>query len=228
MRTGLLVQLGLGTLLTWGAPLDGQLRGAIAAAQSPGTKIPMLRWASARRRRGERRGLQRFRTEQPPYSMLNRGIERDVLPLAQQYGMGTLVWGPLGQGMLTGRVRKGHTMDVRRAGMPKALSDERRLDAFEQLLTLADEVGLSITHLAMGFAIAHPGVSTALLGARTTEQLDDLLAGVDVALSDEVLDRIDEIVPPGTDVGTLDQAYVPPALQDVTQRRRPFWQRSAA
>jgi len=175
----------------------------------------------------ERRGLERLRTEQPPYSLLNRGIEREVLPVVQRYGMGTLVWGPLGQGMLTGRVRKGRQNDLRRAAFLKAMSDERRLDVVEQLVPLAEEAGLSMTHLAMAFAIAHPGVTCALLGPHTMEQLDDLLAGFDVTLSDEILDRIDEIVPPGTDIGTLDQAYRPPALQDPSLRRRPANERAA-
>ena len=151
-----------------------------------------------------------------------------MLPVAQRYGMGTLVWGPLGQGMLTGRVRKGQQTDLVRAAFFKAFSDERRLDAVEQLIPLAEEAGLPMTHLAMAFAIAHPGVTSALLGPRTMDHLDDLLAGVDVTLTDEILDRIDEIVPPGTDVGTLDQAYVPPALQHTGLRRRPLEQRAAA
>jgi aryl-alcohol dehydrogenase (NADP+) len=178
----------------------------------------------------ERRGLERFRTEQPPYSILNRSIEREVLPVAQQYGMGVLVWGPLGQGMLTGRVRRGQDNDVIRAKFLTAFSDERRLDAVEELIPLAEEAGVSMPRLAMAFAISHPGVTSALLGPRTMEQLDDLLAGVDVVLSDDVLDRIDEIVPPGTDIGTLDQAqaYVPPAIQKTELRRRPLNERSAA
>jgi len=98
----------------------------------------------------------------------------------------------------------------------------------EQLIPLAEEAGLSMPHLAMAFAISHPGVTSALLGARTMEQLDDLLAGVDTVLSDDVLDRIDEIVPPGTDIGTLDQAYVPPAIQKTQLRRRPLSERFAA
>jgi aryl-alcohol dehydrogenase-like predicted oxidoreductase len=89
------------------------------------------------------------------YSILNRSIEREVLPLAQRFGMGTLVWGPLGQGMLTGRARKGRPSDLRRASSFKALTDERRLDAVERLIPLADEAGLPMTHLAMAFAIAH-------------------------------------------------------------------------
>jgi aryl-alcohol dehydrogenase-like predicted oxidoreductase len=108
------------------------------------------------------------------------------------------------------------------------MRDERRLDAVEKVIPLADEAGLPMTHLAMAFAIAHPGVTSALIGPRTMEQLDDLLAGLDVTLSDDILGQIDEIVPPGTDVGTLDMAYRPPALQQPTLRRRPAGERSAA
>ena len=142
--------------------------------------------------------------------------------------MGILVWGPLGQGMLTGRVRRGQDNDVTRAKFLTAFSDERRLDAVERLIPLAEAAGLSMPHLAMAFAISHPAVTTALLGPRTMEQLDDLLAGVDVVLPDDALDRIDEIVLPGTDIGTLDQAYVPPAIRKTELRRRPLSERSAA
>jgi aryl-alcohol dehydrogenase-like predicted oxidoreductase len=176
----------------------------------------------------ERRGLERFRTEQPPYSILSRGIEREVLPIAQRYGMGILVWGPLAQGMLTGRARKGRQTDLRRAALFKAFSDERRLDAVEKLIPLAAEAGLPMTHLAIAFAIAHPGVTSAIIGPHTMGQLDDLLAAAGVTLTDEILDRIDEIVPPGTDVGTLDQTYLPPALLDPGLRRRPAGDRTAA
>jgi aryl-alcohol dehydrogenase-like predicted oxidoreductase len=200
---------------------SGKVR-AIGASQTPASDIVEAQWAA------ERRGLERFRTEQPAYSILNRGIEREVLPVAQRYGLGTLVWGPLGQGLLTGRVRKGQKNDLSRARFFQHLNDERRLDVVEQLIPIAEEAGLPMTHLAMAFTIAHPGVTSALLGARTEEQLDDLLAGVDVALTDDILDRIDEIVPPGTDVGALDQAYLPPALLDPGLRRRPVTDRSAA
>lgn len=199
----------------------GKVR-AIGSCNTPAADIVDARWLS------ERRGLERFRTEQLPYSILNRGIENDVLPAAQRYGLGTLVWGPLGQGMLTGRVRKGERNDLSRARYFKHLNDERRIDIVEQLIPVADEAGLSLTHLAMAFTIAHPGVSSTLLGARTPEQVDDLLKGVEVALTDEVLDRIDEIVPPGTDITRLDQAYVPPAVTDPNLRRRPISERSAA
>ena len=199
---------------------SGKVR-AIGSSTTPASDIVEAQWVA------ERRGLERFRTEQPPYSILNRAIEREVLPVTQRYGMGTLVWGPLAQGLLTGRVRKGEHNDLRRAGLLRHLNDERRLDAVEALIPLAQEAGLSMTHLAMAFAIAHPGVTSALLGPRTLEQLDDLLAGIDVTLTDDILDRIDEIVPPGTDVGTLDQAYLPPPIQRSELRRRPVNERAA-
>jgi aryl-alcohol dehydrogenase-like predicted oxidoreductase len=200
---------------------SGKVR-AIGASGSPASSIVEAQWVA------ERRGLERFHTEQPAYSILNRGIEREVLPVAQRYGLGTLVWGPLAQGLLTGRVRRGQRSDLSRARFFRHLNDEHRLDVVEQIIPVAAEAGLPMTHLAMAFTIAHPGVTSALLGARTEAQLDDLLAGVDVALTDDILDRIDEIVPPGTDSGPLDQAYLPPALQDPALRRRPLADRSAA
>ncbi len=199
---------------------SGKIR-AFGTSTLPASNMVEAQWVS------QRRGLERFRTEQPTYSMLNRGIEREVLPVAQQYGMGILVWGPLAQGMLTGRVRRGQDNDTVRGKSLASFRDERRLDAVERLVPVAADAGLSMPHMAMAFAIAHPGVTTALLGARTMDQLDDLLAGVDTELSNEVLDRIDDIVPPGADIGTLDQAYMPPAITEVTLRRRPLGERSA-
>ncbi|WP_061293509.1 aldo/keto reductase [Herbidospora cretacea] len=193
---------------------SGKVR-AIGSSAMPASDIVEAQWTA------ERRGLVRFRTEQPTYSILNRGIESEVLPVAQRHGMGTLVWSPLAKGMLTGRIRKGRETDLRRAGRFRSFADERRLDAVERLVPLAEEAGLPLTHLAMAFATAHPGVSSAILGPRTMEHLDDLLAGVDVVLSADLLDRIDEIVPPGTDVGAPDEsAYLPPALVDPALRRR--------
>jgi aryl-alcohol dehydrogenase-like predicted oxidoreductase len=200
---------------------SGKVR-AIGSSTMPASEIVEAQWTA------ERRGFERFRTEQPPYSILNRGIEAEVLPVAERYGMGTLVWSPLAKGMLTGRIRKGQETDLRRT-MFTSFSDEQRLDAVEQIVPLAAEAGLRMTHLAMAFAVSHPGVTSAILGPRTMEQLDDLLAGVDVTLSDDLLDRIDEIVPPGTDVGLPDQsAYVPPPLQSATLRRRPIAERAVA
>lgn len=200
---------------------SGKVR-AIGSSDFPASMQVEAQWTS------ERRGLERFRTEQPTYSILNRGIEREVLPVVQRYGMGSLVWSPLAGGMLTGRFRKGQDTDLARATIFRHNRDERRIDAVEQVVALSEETGIRMTHLAMAFAIAHPGVTSALIGPRSVEQLDDLLAGADVVLSDEVLDRIDAIVPPGTDVGRLDQQYQPPAVLDATLRRRPAAGRSAA
>ena len=201
---------------------SGKVR-AVGTSELPASDQVEAQWVA------ERRGLVRFRSEQAHYSVLDRGIEREVLPVAQRYGMGVLVWSPLAKGMLTGRVRKGQPTDLRRAGRFSSLTDERRIDAVEQLVVLAEEAGLPLTHLAMAFTIAHPAVSSALIGPRTMAHLDDLLAGVDVALSDDLLDRIDAIVPPGTDVGAPDEAaYLPPALTRTPLRRRPAGERSAA
>lgn len=201
---------------------SGKVR-AIGSSTMPAAEIVQAQWVA------ERRGLERFRAEQPPYSILNRGIERDVLPVAQQYGMGTLVWSPLAGGLLTGRYRKGQENDTHRAqfGM-EHLRDEQRLDVVEQLVPVAQDAGIPLNHLAMAFTIAHPGVTSAIIGPRTMEHLDSALAGAEVVLSDEILDRIDAIVPPGTDVGRLDMAYDPPAIQQPLLRRRPAEQRAAA
>ena len=200
---------------------SGKVR-AIGTSGMPASDMVEAQWMA------ERRGLQRFHTEQPTYSILSRGIETEVLPVAQRYGMGIVVWSPLAMGMLTGRVRKGQQTDLRRTALFRHMSDERRLDAVEQVIPVAEKAGLPMTHLAMAFAIAHPGVTSALIGPRTMEQLDDLLASVDVTLTDEILDQLDEIVPPGTDVGTLDMAYRPPAIQRTDLRRRTVSERSAA
>ncbi len=192
----------------------GKIR-SIGTSTVPAADIVEAQWVA------ERRDLQRFRTEQPPYSILNRGIEREVLPVCERYGMGTMAWSPLAQGLLTGRYRKGQQTDSIRASHGfKHLSDERRLDAVEQLIPVAQDAGMSLTHMATAFAIAHPGVTSAIIGPRTMDHLDDLLAGAQTTLDDEVLDRIDAIVPPGTDIGTLDMAYSPPVVEQARLRRR--------
>jgi aryl-alcohol dehydrogenase-like predicted oxidoreductase len=108
------------------------------------------------------------------------------------------------------------------------LSDEHRIDAVEQLIPIAENAGISLTHMAIAFAIAHPGATAALLGPRTIEQLNDLLAGAEVTLSDDVLDQIDAIIPPGTGVGQLQMGYVPSDLTVPHLRRRPPGERTAA
>jgi aryl-alcohol dehydrogenase (NADP+) len=201
----------------------GKVR-AIGSSTFPASEIVEAQWIA------ERRGLARFRTEQPPYSILSRSIEREVLPICQRYGMGAMVWSPLAAGMLTGRYRKGHQLpeSARVKRFPKQMSDERRLDAIEQLIPVAQEAGLSLTHMAMAFVMAHPGVTSAIIGPRTMQHLDDVLAGAEVVLNDEILDRIDQIVPPGTDVGPLGAAYHPPAITQASLRRRPAGERAAA
>ncbi|GAA3427372.1 aldo/keto reductase [Streptosporangium nondiastaticum] len=201
---------------------DGKVR-AIGTSNFPASDIVEAQWVA------ERRALARFRTEQPPYSLLNRGIEREVLPVCERYGMGTLVWSPLGMGLLTGRYREDRKAPANRmAWVPRHMTDERTHDTVERLALLAEEAGIPLTHMAMAFAVAHPGVTAAIIGPRTMEQLDDLLAGAGTVLGDDILDRIDEIVPAGSDVGLLDVSYDPPAVTRAGLRRRPGGERAAA
>jgi aryl-alcohol dehydrogenase-like predicted oxidoreductase len=199
---------------------QGKVR-AIGTSSMRGSEIVEAQWAA------ERRGLERFRTEQPNYSILDREIEREILPVVQRYGMGALVYSPLAGGMLTGRYRAGQANEEFRAGTGmRHFRDERRLAVIEQLVALADEVGIPLTHLAMAFAVAHPGVTAAIAGPRTMDQLEDTLRGADVVLTDELLDRIDAIVPPGESVGAMDMVYRGPEVGDATLRRRPAATRS--
>ncbi|GAA3393191.1 aldo/keto reductase [Streptomyces roseoviridis] len=184
----------------------------------------------------ERRGLRRFRTEQPPYSLLARGIETSVLPVAQRYGMGVLTWAPLASGFLSGRYRRGGTVDLT-SGRP-ALTPHRfdpalpvnqaKLDAVEELVAVADDLGCTLPELAVAFAATHPAVTSVILGPRTREQLEGLLKGASLVLPDEALDRIDAIVPPGTNLYQPDGVWRPAALTDPALRRRPVGERAAA
>ena len=182
----------------------------------------------------ERRGLQRFRTEQPPYSLLARGVEASLLPICQRYGMGTATWGPLGSGFLTGRYRKGRPADLTegRAAITPARFDPARpenvakLEVVEQLAELADGIGATLPELAVAFPVAHPAVTSVIIGPRTMTQLEQLLKGAALALDDATLDRIDEIVPPGTNL--YQPNWQPPVLADPARRRRPPEDRSAA
>lgn len=191
----------------------------------PASQIVQAQWAAEKRHSG------RFVTEQPPYSILVRGIEREVLPVCQQYGMGTLVWSPLSGGWLSGKWRKGsadtetHRSTMMGGAMAARydLSDpvnQRKLDAADALAVLAEEHGLSLVHLAIAFTIRHPGVTSAIIGPRTMDQLTSQLPAADLELSDEVLDAIDAIVPPGTNIRADDAGYAPPWLADASQRRR--------
>ena len=202
----------------------GKIR-AIGTSTFPAADIVQAQWVA------ERRALARFRIEQQPYSILNRQIEREVLPACQRFGMGVSAWSPLAKGLLTGKHRKGQERpDTLRAKyFPKLMSDETSLERIEQLIPVAQEAGLSLTHMALAFVVAHPAITSAIIGPRTMAQLDDLLAGADVTLSDDVLDRIDTIVPPGVDVAPLEgSAYSPPAISQAALRRRRSTERAAA
>ncbi|MFI2347851.1 aldo/keto reductase [Streptomyces sp. NPDC019443] len=201
----------------------GKVR-AIGHSTFPAEQIVEAQWTA------ERRGHIRFRTEQPPYSILARGVETAVLPAAQRYGMGVLTWGPLSAGWLSGKYRKPSDVDLT-AGSGRAVLEQhkfdpsvpgnaRKLEAVGELRNLADETGLKLAHLAIAFVRAHPAVTSVIIGPRTPAHLEDLLEGVGVELSEDVLDRIDEIVPPGTDLNRGDSYYTPPALADKSLRRR--------
>ncbi|HEY3902511.1 MAG TPA: aldo/keto reductase [Streptosporangiaceae bacterium] len=207
----------------------GKIR-AFGCSTFPAERIVEAAWAA------ERHGLLRLRTEQPRYSMLQREIESSILPTCQRLGMGVLTWSPLAWGFLSGRYRKDQPVDLT-SGRPVLAPDRfdpalagnaAKYDAVERLAELAAEIGCSLPHLAVAFPIAHPAVTSVIIGPRTIEQLRDTLDGVGLALSDEILDRIDEIVAPGTNAYPPDGAWSPPALTEVGLRRRPVATRGAA
>ncbi|MER5930234.1 aldo/keto reductase [Streptomyces sp. NPDC002054] len=181
----------------------------------------------------ERRGLPRFRTEQPPYSILARGVEKDVLPVARRYGMGVLTWSPLASGFLSGAYRPGREVDLTRgrAALTPARFDPAipgnlaKLAAAGQLIEVAEDIGCSLPELAVAFPLVHPAVTSVIIGPRTMEQLRSLVKGVSVVPDDETLDRIDAIVPPGTNLYQADGAWRPAALTEPALRRRPVGDR---
>ncbi len=209
---------------TLGALTDLQRQGKIRAFGSstfPAHQMVEAQWVS------ERRGLGRFVTEQPPYSLLVRGIEADVLPVAQEYGMGVLPWSPLAGGWLTGGYRKNKDLpgSKRSRLMPGRFDlstpeNQRKLDAADALAQLADDAGLSLIHLAIAFVMQHPAVTAPIIGPRTLDHLKSQLGAAEVTLSPDILDRIDEIVPPGSTISRADQGYSPPSLTDPFLRRR--------
>jgi aryl-alcohol dehydrogenase-like predicted oxidoreductase len=199
---------------------EGKIR-AFGSSTFPAHEIVGSQWVS------ERRALGRFSTEQPPYSILVRGIEADVLPVAERFDLGVIVWSPLAGGWLTGRYRKGQDApDSHRKGMMPARYDlddpenQSKLGAADALAELAEEAGISLIEMALAFVLQHPGVTAPIIGPRTMEQLESQLGAADVKLTSDVLDRIDEIVPPGVTVARVDQGYAPPALADPSMRRR--------
>jgi aryl-alcohol dehydrogenase-like predicted oxidoreductase len=173
------------------------------------------------------RQLGRFSTEQPPYSILVRGIERDLLPVAQGYGMGVLPWSPLAGGWLSGSYGEGKANTSRRSERIPGRYDlsipgnQKKLEAVNELTKLADESNLSLIHMALAFVLEHPAVTSAIIGPRTMEQLESQLDAAELRLDTAVLDRIDEIVPPGTNLNPDDGGWIPPSLSDATKRRHP-------
>src|SRR3954465_3377341 len=197
----------------------GKVR-AIGSSTFPAGQIVEAQWVS------ERRGRERFRGAPPPYSMLGRAVEADVLLTCLRYGMGVIPWGPLGGGWLSGRWRKGSEAptSTRQDRLPQRYdlsipANQRKLDAAEALAQLAEEAGITLIEMAIAFVLRHPAVSAAIIGPRTMEQLESYLPALDVRLDDALLDRIDEIVPPGTNVNPVDSGWANPDLAPAARRR---------
>jgi aryl-alcohol dehydrogenase-like predicted oxidoreductase len=196
----------------------------LGSSTFPPSEIVEAQWVA------ERRGRERFVCEQPPYSILVRGIEADVLPTCQRYGMGVISWSPLAGGWLSGKWRLGapdEDLTSRRAErIPERydlsiLGNQRKLEAADALIKLADEAGTTLVEMAVAWVINHPAVTSAIIGPRTMEQLTSQLGAADLRLDDDLLDRIDEIVPPGTNFNFADGGYSPPGIASASARRRP-------
>jgi aryl-alcohol dehydrogenase-like predicted oxidoreductase len=192
----------------------------LGSSTFPASEIVEAQWVA------ERRGRERFVCEQPPYSMLVRGIETDVLPTCERYGMGVISWGPLGGGWLSGKWRKGATdLTSRRADrLPDRYDltkpdNQRKLEAADALAQLADDAGISLPELAVAWVLNHPAITSAIIGPRTMEQLTSQLGAVDVKLERDLLDRIDAIVAPGTNFNPSDSGYQPQSLSRRGRRR---------
>ena len=195
----------------------------LGSSTFPAEAIVEAQWAA------ERRGHERFRVEQPPYSIFVRSIEASVLPTCQRYGMAVIPWSPLNGGFLTGRYRPG--ADAPTSGRAARVPDrydparpdvQRKLDLVPRLEALAQEAGMPLAHLALAFTLAHPAVTAPIIGPRTMDQLEGLLGAADVRLDDDTLDAIDAIVPPGTSVNPADDGWVTPSIAASWRRRRPF------
>jgi aryl-alcohol dehydrogenase-like predicted oxidoreductase len=198
----------------------GKVR-AIGSSTFPASEIVEAQWVAQRRER------ERFVCEQPPYSLLVRGVEFEVLPACRRYDMGVIPWSPLAGGWLSGRWRKGaNDVTSHRATRLPARFDlsnpvnQRKLEAADALAALAEQAGLTLVHLAIAFVLNHPAVTSAIIGPRTLEQLKTQLDAPSVVLDADLLDRIDEIVPPGTNFSLEDSGYLPPSVTEASQRRR--------
>jgi aryl-alcohol dehydrogenase-like predicted oxidoreductase len=197
----------------------GKIR-SFGSSTFPAEQIVEAQWVA------ERRGRERFMTEQPPYSILVRGIERDVLPVAQTYGMGVIPWSPLAGGWLSGKFGEGKENTSHRAARVPGRYDLslpanlRKLEIVDQLVKVAFEAEVTLIELALGFVLEHPAVSAAIIGPRTMEQLESQLPAATVRLEESVLDRIDQIAPPGTNVNPEDAGWQPSVLSHPRLRRR--------
>jgi len=186
----------------------------------PAYRIVQSQWAS------RENNLSRYVSEQPSYSILQRGIETHVLPVTEEYGMGVLAWSPLASGWLSGAVRAGQEIATNRSTfMPQRFdvsipSNQARMDAVEQLVTVADDAGLTLIQLALAFVTAHPAVTSAIIGPRTLHHLASQLEAADTVLSPDILDAIDGLVAPGTDLAAQEKNDAPPALLEPALRRR--------
>ncbi len=202
----------------------GKIR-SFGASKVPASQIVEAQWTA------DRRGHGHFRTEQPPYSLLTRAVEYDVLPTCQRHGMGVLAYSPLAGGWLSGKYRKGHEVSgpgsaARLQRFPgrwdaSSSANATKLDAADALGALADEAGLTLVQIAVAFAVRHPAVTSTIIGPRTMEHLYGYLAANGIELSDDVLNRIDEIVPPGVTINVADNMWeVGTTALDASFRRR--------
>jgi aryl-alcohol dehydrogenase-like predicted oxidoreductase len=193
----------------------------LGSSTYPASAIVEAQWVAERRQR------ERFVCEQPPYSILVRGIEADVLPTCARYNMAVIPWSPLAGGWLSGKWRKGGdpATSHRAERMPARYDldlpgNTQKLEAADALGQLADDAGIPLVHLAVAWVLRNPAVTSAIIGPRTMEQLTTQLGAEEVVLTDDVLDRVDEIVPPGTNFTWADAGYSPPMVADARARRR--------
>jgi aryl-alcohol dehydrogenase-like predicted oxidoreductase len=193
----------------------------VGSSTFPASQIVEAQWVARDRH------LRRFVTEQPPYSVLVRAVEADVLPTCARHGMAVISYSPLAGGWLSGRWRKdaGQQPSSRASRLPERFdlsqpANQRKLDTVEQLARLAEEAGITLIQLAIAFVLNHPAVTAPIIGPRTMEQLEGQLAAADVVLDQTVLDRIDDIVPPGTTINPADNSFQNPALLPAARRRQ--------
>jgi aryl-alcohol dehydrogenase-like predicted oxidoreductase len=193
----------------------------IGSSTFPASQIVEAQWVA------KWRGRERFVCEQPPYSILVRGIENDVLPTCRRYGMGVIPWSPLAGGWLSGRYRL--DTEVPSSHRAERLPDrydislpgnQRKLEVVDALAQVAEEAGITLIEMALAFVIRHPAVTAAIIGPRTMEHLESQLTAAEVKLSVDVLDRIDAIVRPGTTLNPGDDGWQNPALEPGARRRQ--------